>query len=146
MNESTEMYTGKGVEKTFSFLHLSLQEYLAAWHVARTCSTQFQVAYHDIVVQSHEIPKYGGDKEEEKRLLLCVNSERYSLVEPAMFLAGITGWKSQSESDRNLWEMYLTQDTLGLGDSNILLCSLYEAQNLSLLTHYFKTENREIFF
>ena len=27
MNESS-----KGVERTFSFIHLSLQEYLAAWH------------------------------------------------------------------------------------------------------------------
>ena len=144
MNESMEMYAGKGVEKTFSFLHLSLQEYLAAWHVASTCSTEFQVAYHGMAVKRQEFPKYRGDKKEEQWLCLGLSSERYSLVEPAMFLAGITGWKSQSESDRNVWEIYLTQNTLGLGDSNILLCSLYEAQNLSLLTHYFKTENREM--
>ena len=46
MNESTEMYVGKGVEQTFSFLHLSLQEYLAAWHLADSYSIEFQVAYH----------------------------------------------------------------------------------------------------
>ncbi|CAI8042038.1 NACHT, LRR and PYD domains-containing protein 3, partial [Geodia barretti] len=50
MNESTEMYAGKGVEETFSFLHLSLQEYLAAWHLAKSYSTEFQVAYHKMVV------------------------------------------------------------------------------------------------
>ena len=48
MNESTEMYAGKGVEQTFSFLHLSLQEYLAAWHLADSYSIEFQVAYHRI--------------------------------------------------------------------------------------------------
>ena len=46
MNESIEMYAGKGVEQTYSFLHLSLQEYLAAWHLAHSCSIEFQVAYH----------------------------------------------------------------------------------------------------
>ena len=46
MNESTEMYASKGVERTFSFLHLSLQEYLAAWHLANSYSIDFQVAYH----------------------------------------------------------------------------------------------------
>ena len=46
MNESTEMYAGKGVEQTFSFLHLSLQEYLAAWHLAHSYNIEFQVDYH----------------------------------------------------------------------------------------------------
>ena len=41
MNESTEMYAGKGVEQTFSFLHLSLQEYLAAWHIAHSYGIEF---------------------------------------------------------------------------------------------------------
>ena len=50
MNESTEMYAGKGVERTFSFLHLSLQEYLAAWHLANSYSIEFQVAYHRLAV------------------------------------------------------------------------------------------------
>ena len=53
MNESTEMYAGKGVEQTFSFLHLSLQEYLAAWHLAHSYSIEFQVAYHRIAVNSY---------------------------------------------------------------------------------------------
>ncbi|CAI8025773.1 Protein NLRC5, partial [Geodia barretti] len=44
MNESTEMYASRGMERTLSFLHLSLQEYLAAWHLADTFSTEFQVA------------------------------------------------------------------------------------------------------
>ena len=51
MNESTEMYAGKGVEQTFSFVHLSLQEYLAAWHIAHSYSIEFQVAYHGMAVR-----------------------------------------------------------------------------------------------
>ena len=52
MNESTEMYAGKGVEQTFSFLHLSLQEYLAALHLADSYSIEFQVAYHRLAIES----------------------------------------------------------------------------------------------
>ena len=62
MNESTEMYAGKGVEQTFSFLHLSLQEYLAAWHIAHSCSIEFQVAYHRMAVEAREVQ---ADSEEE---------------------------------------------------------------------------------
>ena len=51
MNESTEMYAGKGVEQTFSFLHLNLQEYLAAWHLADSYSIEFQVAYHRLAIE-----------------------------------------------------------------------------------------------
>ena len=54
MNESTEMYAGKGVERTFSFLHLSLQEYLAAWHLANSYSIEFQVAYHRLAVEANK--------------------------------------------------------------------------------------------
>ena len=50
MNESTEMYVDKGVEQIFSFLHLSLQEYLAAWHLAHSFSTEFQMVYHLLAI------------------------------------------------------------------------------------------------
>ena len=53
-----EMYAGKGVERTFSFLHLSLQEYLAAWHMANRYSIEFQVAYHRLAVDDSQ-PSYG---------------------------------------------------------------------------------------
>ena len=52
MNESTEMYADKGMERSYSFLHLSLQEYLAAWHIANSYSVYFQVAYHYVVSDS----------------------------------------------------------------------------------------------
>ena len=149
MNESTEMYAGKGVEQTFSFLHLSLQEYLAAWHIAHSYSIELQVAYHGMAVEASQpfqksnIPRYRGSNREEEDLLSSLEPLRESLVEPAVFLAGITGWRCQSEDGRNHWEMYLSHDTAGV---SMFLRSLYEAQNPTILSHYFKAGNgrREI--
>ena len=139
MNESTEMYAGKGVERIFSFLHLSLQEYLAAWHLADSYSIEFQVAYHWLAVdpRNRQLLIYKGDNKEEEAFISSLQYQRSSLVEPAIFLAGITGWRCQSEDDRNHWETYLSRDTVGRGDASVLLRSLYEAQNPTLLLHYF---------
>ena len=135
MNESTEMYAGKGVEQTFSFLHLSLQEHLAAWHIAHSYSIEFQVAYHGMAVGAS--PPYRGSIREEEDLLSSLKPLRESLVEPAIFVAGITGLRCQSEDGRNHWEMYLSHDTVGFREPSVLLRSLYEAQNPTILSHYF---------
>ena len=139
MNESTEMYAGKGVEQTFSFLHLSLQEYLAAWHIARSYSIEFQVVYHGMAVCAS--PPYRGSNREEEDLLSSLEPLGESVVEPAIFLAGITGWRCQSEDGRNHWEMYLSHDTAGVWDPSVLLRSLYEAQNPTILSHYFNANS-----
>ena len=156
MNESTEMYAGKGVEQTFSFLHLSLQEYLAAWHIAHSYNIQFQVAYHGMAGEQprliiprrlrQNIPPYRRSSREEEDLLSSLKPLRESLVEPAIFLAGITGWRCQSEDGRNHWEMYLSHDTAGVSDPSVLSRSLYEAQNPTILSHYFNADSdrREI--
>ena len=151
MNESTEMYAGKGVEQTFSFLHLSLQEYLAAWHIAHSYSIEFQVAYHGMAVGASQpyyylseelnIPPYRGSNREEEDLLSSLEPLRESLVEPAIFLAGITGWRCQSEDGRNHWEMYLSHDTAGVREHSMLLRSLYEAQNPTILSHNFNADS-----
>ena len=44
---------------------------------------------------------YKGDNKDEEALISSLKQQRSSLVEPAIFLAGITGWKCQSEDDRN---------------------------------------------
>ena len=153
MNESTEMYAGKGVEQTFSFLHLSLQEYLAAWHIAHSYSIEFQAAYHGMGVGASNyqmleptIPPYSGSSREEEDLLSSLKPLRRSLVEPAIFLAGITGLRCQSEDGRNHWEMYLCHDTARVREPSVLLRSLYEAQNPTILSHYFNanSDRREI--
>ena len=139
MNESTEMYAGKGVEQTFSFLHLSLQEYLAAWHIAHSYSIEFQVAYHGMVVGAS--PPYRGSNREEEDPLSSLEPLGKSLVEPAIFLAGITGWRCQSEDGRNHWEKYLSHDTAGVRERSVLLRSLYEAQNPTILSHCFNADS-----
>ena len=143
MNESTEMYAGKAVEQTFSFLHLSLQEYLAAWHIAHSYSIEFQVAYHGMAVCVSQ-PYRGSNREED--LLSSLEPLGRSLVEPAIFLAGVTGLRCQSEDGRNHWEMYFSHDTAGVSERSVLLRSLYEAQNPTILSHYFNADSdrREI--
>ena len=140
MNESTEMYAGKGVEKTFSFLHLSLQEYLAAWHLAKNYSIEFQVAYHrladeSVYRRSSATHVYKGDNREEKALISSLESLGKSLVEPAIFLAGITGMRCQSGDDKNHWEMNLSLDIHS--GRMVLLRSLYEAQNQTVRHHLY---------
>ena len=156
MNESTKMYAGKGVEQTFSFLHLSLQEYLAAWHLAHSYSTEFQVAYLMLavygnqpshigkLVRSNEV--YKGCNKEEETLISSLAPLGESLVEPAVFLSGITGLRSQSEDNRNHWEKYISHSTVGVEDCRVLLRSLYEAQNKDIIPHYFsaETSRREV--
>ena len=143
MNESTEMYASKGVERTFSFLHLSLQEYLAAWHLANSYSIEFQVAYHWLAVSG--FLEYKGDNKEEEALISSLEYQISSLEEPAIFLAGITGWKCHSQNDRNHWEMYLSRDTAGVRHTSVLLCSFYEAQNPTLVPLYFASNSSSIF-
>ena len=151
MNESTEMYAGTGVEQTFSFLHLSLQEYLAAWHLADSYSIEFQVAYHWLATDSpipHDSKKmaerYKGINKKRKALISSLERQRSSLREPAIFLAGITGWRCHSKARCN-WETYLNLGTKDVKDHSVLLQSLYEAQNPTLLPHYYavqKSDNR----
>ena len=141
MNESTEMYASRGMERTLSFLHLSLQEYLAAWHLADTFSTELQVAYHRLTVDEGAHSPYKGNNKDEEALLSSLEQQISSLVEPAMFLAGITGWKCQSQDDSHHWELYLSHDTAHIKDSSVLFCSLYEAQNPTILSHYFDVKS-----
>ena len=150
MNESTEMYAGKGVEQTFSFISVSLQEYLVAWHMANSYSIEFQVAYHRLALVDTHVPEsdrdppmYKGDNSDEETRISSLWQLGESLVEPAIFLAGITGWRCQSEDDRNHWETYLSHDTAHVKNARVLLRSLFEAQNPDILRHYFTESSVE---
>ena len=134
MNESSEMYVSKGVEKTFTFLHLSLQEYLAAWHVSHSYSTEFQVAYHSLAVGRSS---YMGCNRKEESHLSSLLPLRELLMEPALFLAGTTGFRYQSQSNKNLWEEYLCNSITDGNNSSILHRSLYEAQSPNITARYF---------
>ena len=138
MNESIEMYADKGMERSYSFLHLSLQEYLAAWHIANSYSVHFQVAYHHVVSDSdsknfkEDFTYYKGDKTEESALITKVGPISSTLREPAVFLAGITGLQKKMKCEsvqKKPWEICFSD----LNDNSIALRSLYEAQNTSIL-------------
>ncbi|CAI8034837.1 hypothetical protein GBAR_LOCUS19578, partial [Geodia barretti] len=118
----------------------SLQEYLAAWHLAKSYSIEFQVAYHGLAVDKRASVEYKGDNKEEETLLSSLERLGQSLVEPAIFLAGITGLRCQSEDDRNHWKIYVSHDTANVKDLSVLIRSLYEAQNPNIISHYFAAE------
>ena len=133
MNESIEMYADRGMERSYSFLHLSLQEYLAAWHIANSYSIHFQVAYHYVVSDSKNLKNedftyYKGDNTEESALITKLEPISSTLIEPAVFLAGITGLKCES-FQKIPWERFLSDFYY----NSIALRSLYEAQNSSIL-------------
>ena len=97
------------------------------------------MAYHGLAVGVSQ--PYRGSNREEEDLLSSLKPLGQSLVEPAIFLAGITGWRCQSEDGRNHWEMYLSHDTAGVSGRIVLLRSLYEAQNPTILSHYFNADS-----
>ena len=146
MNESTEMYAGKGEEHTYTFLHLSLQEYLAAWHLAKNCSIEHQIVYHQLAlnqgVKDHDYSEEMKDFVSKlKPLTIDIRVRNYtvyglnsSLVEPAIFLAGITGWRGPSGN--NPWETYVSTTNTNRFTFSMLLQSLYESQNPEICKHY----------
>lgn len=152
MNESTQLYASKGMERSYVFLHRSLQEYLAAWHLANGCSIECQVAYFALAErgalkspltctlsasQHQEIMSYAGECNEAKALISKLLHVSPTLYEPAVFLAGITGFANHSRN--KLWEVYLSGRNAMR--SPFLLHSFFQAQNPSICRKYFVAKN-----
>ena len=142
MNESTEMYATTTGEKTFSFLHLSLQEYLSAWHLAHACSIDFQMAYHRLAVESQEeMTVFDSPLDYEDSTFKKIQAlESTLLIEPAKFLAGITCLNYESADHCNPWEAYLCSTTQKRFLSPVLYSSVYEAQNTAVLKSFHKVK------
>ena len=113
MNECRELCVQIGVESNYNFLHLSLQEYLAAWYIALLPDT------------------------ERKRLFLLSLSSWYMLFRKDVsmvrkFLAGITGFRSTVW--RNILSQHMLQrrkHKLTISNPDVCVC-LFEAQNCKL--------------
>ena len=140
MNESTTLYADRGMEQTFSFLHLSLQEYLAAWHLANGYSTECQIAYHKQAIYKNfknETYSSGEVNTLVSMLVPLVNT----LAEPAKFLAGITGMRCKSV-DSSLWEEYLKSIDINAVKNRILFGSFFDAQNPEIVRQCFSAKER----
>ena len=95
-----------------------------------------QSSYGRKVVRSHKM--YRGCNKEEEVLISSLAALGESLVQPAVFLSGITGLRSPSEDDRNHWDKYLSRSTSGNESCKVCIHSLYEAQNEGITQHYFR--------
>lgn len=79
LKESKEMYVSEGVRTSYSFLHLSIQEFLAAWHV---------ICYPDLVSKVmeqsfDELPEFSN----------CLPKVKPHLSVFSRFVAGMIGCK-----------------------------------------------------
>ena len=104
LSETKEMYVCEGAVSSYSFLHLSIQEFLAAWHVK--CHPESNLASNPLLV---------------KDLLLFPN-QRY-LTTFWYFIAGMIGYSDLIDVDL----------PFNSGISFLVMC-MYEAQDCSQLS------------
>ena len=116
MNECRELYVDKGVESSYNFLHLSLQEYLAAWYISQLPDIEQKVFFLD---------KKGGHELVDVAMVRSFQAEikgsGMSVVKK--FLAGITGFRS------GVWQDILQHETGELSVGKLMCTCLYETQN-----------------
>ena len=63
-------------------------------------------------------------------------------MEPAIFLAGITGLKCKAKDN---WETYFSEDPVGAHHPSVLLQSVYEARNPTMVQQCFSVGRRNVF-
>ena len=88
MSECRELCVDRGMESNYNFLHLSLQEYLAAWSISQLPSTEQRKYF------------------ERELCTMPESTFTYtpSLKEVTLFLAGITGLRNAFLQDLHLFE------------------------------------------
>ena len=115
MNAVKEMYVCEGAATSYSFLHLSIQEFLAAWYVS---------CHSDLVDEaSSKIVSQSGQVIPHLRVF-------------GQFLCGIVGYNEK------FFQGILT---LSIFDSSYLVHCLYEIQNISELKLDIKTSLLHLF-
>jgi len=117
MNEHRELYVDRGLESSYNFLHLRLQEYLAAWHISQLPSTE-QIQYLE-----RELCKPRTYNTSKK------------FAEVTLFLAGITGLRITFLPNLHLFPntyIYPPSKVREVGVSPHLCRCLFEAQNKNI--------------
>ena len=104
LSETKEMYVCEGAVSSYSFLHLSIQEFLAAWHVK--CHPELKLALNPLLV-----------KAKPKRVTYSIQSY---LTTFRYFIAGMIGYADLIDVDLRI----------GSGISFLVMC-MYEAQDCS---------------
>ena len=107
LSETKEMYVCEGAVSSYSFLHLSIQEFLAAWHVKY--HPELKVASNPLLVKAKANPYIYSNK-------------RY-LTTFGYFIAGMIGYA-------DLIDVGLPFDFI----SSFLVMCMYEAQDCSQLS------------
>ena len=137
MNESTTLYASMGIERTYSFLHLTLQEYLAAWHLANTSYTSTCLfAYHKLAIDQTMRNNLDLDKTydgEANDFVSKLQPIADTLLQPAIFLVGIN-WQSVDLS-------YLAHFAV---DSFVVFSYLFEAQSSTMCRNYFTANKNKL--
>ena len=115
MNECRELYVDRGVESSYNFLHLSLQEYLATWHISQFPDIEQKLFF--LRRRRHELL----DVAVVRRFQAWITKLSMSVIKK--FLAGITGFRSA------VWQDILQHETGERSVSQLMCTCLYETQN-----------------
>ena len=107
LSETKEMYLCEGAVSSYSFLHLSIQEFLAAWHVK--CHPELKLASNPLLVK--EIPHR------------VIYSNKIYLTTFRYFIAGMIGYAD-----------LIAVDDSHFGSNTFLVMCMYEAQDCSQLS------------
>ena len=108
LSEMKEMYVCEGAVSSYSFLHLSIQEFLAAWHVK--CHPEFKLTSNPLLVKTKSEPHFLLNKS-------YLTTLRY-------FIAGMIGYAG----------LIIDVDPLFGPNTLFLVMCMYEAQDCSQLS------------
>jgi len=110
MNECKELYVDRGMESSYNFLHLSLQEYLTAWHISQLPTTSQRNFFKNILGYPPSV-----------NFLFSLKKFK----EVTLFLAGITGLRNDLWKDLLQFEPWIEK----VGIPPCICRCLFEAQN-----------------
>ncbi len=121
MNEVKEMYVCKGARTSYSFLHISIQEFLAAWHLSIHPELSNMVCSH--ITDDHRI--YDTTGSIHPRFMMFVR-----------FVFGIIG--------PNASEINFLLEVRKVSSIELLFHGLYEAQNPKIMSMFNELSSQRI--